>query len=179
MRKIEVIALCPETCAGARFDVLFALTKLHDFIIEGEILGATELLSQFETLWRLDLDTLRKHFNEKELKIIKIYREWHESFTQRGDVPEALELQAKLDKMADLTTLIEIMRKAIKLELPLRCLGDIKHTFIISKELKKIDNYLLKLERKEIKYETARKGISKQLKHICDKINYITEILWR
>ena len=71
------------------------------------------------------------------------------------------------------------MRKAIKLELPLRCLGDIKYAFLISKELEKIDNYLRKLKNKEIKYETARKGINKYLKQICKKIKDMTEILWR
>ena len=179
MRKIETIFLDLEDCRGERTDILFALAELRNFITKTEPSDVIRILSNFRILWKLPLEQLQKHFNEKELEIIKLYREWRERFLQEEEFTEIMKLKTKLNKITDLNTLFSIIRKSIKLELPLACLGDIKYTFLIKKELEKINTYLTKLEKGEIKYETARKGINKYLNQICKKLEDITEILGR
>lgn len=179
MRRVEVMILDPERCESAKSDILVGLTQLHDIMIGGKVIDVVYFLRHFTVLWRLSLDELREHFDEKELEVIIIYREWDAALTQRGDISEAAELQTKLNEISEFATLFSIMRKSIKLELPLRCLGDIKYVFLITRELEKIDNYLRKLKNKEIEYETAQKEIGKCLNQICKKIKNMIEILWR
>jgi len=179
MRKIETIFLDLEHCRGKRTDILFALAELRNFLTKTEPSDVIRILSNFEIFWKLPIEQLQKHFNEKELEIIKLYRQWRERFLQEEEFTEIMALKTKLNKITDLPTLFSIIRKSIKLELPLACLGDTRYTFLISKELEKINTYLTKLEKGQIKYETARKAIRKYLNQICEKLEGITEILWR
>ena len=182
MRKIEVIFLNPGDCETTQYDISTALLKLHDYMTQNKIYDVTDLLSRFDIFTKLDINTLREHFNEKELEIINLYRTRNEMLIRGAEFAEITELGEKLDKISDLPTLFSIVRKAIKLELPLRCLGDIKYSYLISKELEKIDDLLKNLEKERIEYreyEATRKEIRRYLALINKKVEDMTEILWR
>ena len=173
MRKIEVIILDPEDCDDAKFRILWALEDLRTLKIRGEI-DATKLLAHFKIFEELDLETLQKHFNKEELEIIKSYREWRRALIQGRGIVEA---STKLNRISKPGTLFSIVRKSIRLELPQKCLGDVKHTFLIRKELEKIDNYIEKYEKGEIRYSLLREEVGEYLRQINDKLNNIIEML--
>jgi len=80
-------------------------------------------------------------------------------------------------KRVDLDTLSSIAKKAIYLTLATDCFGNPNYTFLFETEKRKIDEYFSKFAR--IKWESFGRGVRKYIRRIDDKIEDITEILWR
>lgn len=174
MREIEIILITPRACEQAKREIMNSLLSFRG--LKERRLEPWYFLSNFDLLRKWDVESLSKYFSEDEMEIIRTYRKLLHAFREAEDWSVIRELKDKLLE-ADFDTLSLIAKKAIYLTLATDCFGNPNYTFLFETEKRKIDEYFSRLSK--IKYESFRRGVRKYIRRIDDKIEDITEILWR
>jgi len=174
MREIEIILLTPRACERAKREILSSLSYLR--AVRDRELAPQYLLAQFDLLRKWDERKLSKYFTEREMEIIRTYRELLHAFREMEDWRTIRELKDKLLE-ADFELLASITKKAIYLTLAESCFGSPDYDFLFETEKRKIDEYFAKFGR--IRYESFRRGMRKYLMRIDDKIEDMIETFWR